>query len=69
MHPQPWPTKVVLTCCLSRFAGHTTMLLAAAKYLSATRNFAGKVHLIFQPAEEGGFGGRYGSKATTSRGH
>jgi len=38
--------------------GHTTMLLAAAKYLCATRNFAGQVHLIFQPAEEGGFGGR-----------
>jgi len=38
--------------------GHTTMLLAAAKYLCATRNFAGDVHLIFQPAEEGGFGGR-----------
>ena len=33
--------------------GHTTMLLGAAKYLSATRNFDGTVHLIFQPAEEG----------------
>ncbi len=32
--------------------GHTTMLLAAAKYLSETRNFAGRVHFIFQPAEE-----------------
>ena len=33
--------------------GHTTMLLGAAKYLAATRNFDGTVHLIFQPAEEG----------------
>ena len=38
--------------------GHTTMLLGAAKYLTATRNFQGTVHLIFQPAEEGGGGGR-----------
>jgi amidohydrolase len=36
--------------------GHTTMLLGAAKYLAATRNFDGTVHLIFQPAEEGGGG-------------
>ncbi|MEM8631142.1 MAG: M20 aminoacylase family protein [Pseudomonadota bacterium] len=33
--------------------GHTTMLLGAAKYLAETRNFSGKVALIFQPAEEG----------------
>ena len=38
--------------------GHTTMLLGAAKYLAATRSFEGTVHLIFQPAEEGGGGGR-----------
>ncbi|WP_371153405.1 M20 aminoacylase family protein [Jannaschia sp. 2305UL9-9] len=37
--------------------GHTTMLLGAAKYLAETRNFAGRVALIFQPAEEGGGGG------------
>jgi len=36
--------------------GHTTMLLGAAKYLAETRNFKGKVALIFQPAEEGGGG-------------
>jgi amidohydrolase len=36
--------------------GHTTMLLGAAKYLAETRNFAGKVALIFQPAEENGGG-------------
>ena len=38
--------------------GHTAMLLGAARYLTATRNFEGTVHLIFQPAEEGGGGGR-----------
>ncbi|WP_420002602.1 M20 aminoacylase family protein [Arenibacterium sp. LLYu02] len=32
--------------------GHTTMLLGAAKYLAETRNFAGRVALLFQPAEE-----------------
>lgn len=37
--------------------GHTTMLLGAAKYLSETRNFTGRVALIFQPAEEAGGGG------------
>ena len=38
--------------------GHTAMLLGAAKYLAETRNFDGQVVLIFQPAEEGGGGGR-----------
>ena len=38
--------------------GHTAMLLGAAKYLSETRNFDGKVVVIFQPAEEGGGGGK-----------
>jgi amidohydrolase len=38
--------------------GHTTMLLGAARYLAETRNFEGAVHFIFQPAEEGGGGGR-----------
>lgn len=38
--------------------GHTTMLLGAAKYLAETRNFDGTVHFIFQPAEEGGGGGK-----------
>jgi amidohydrolase len=32
--------------------GHTAMLLGAAKYLAATRNFKGTAYLIFQPAEE-----------------
>ncbi|MBI1172195.1 amidohydrolase [bacterium] len=37
--------------------GHVTMLLGAAKYLAETRRFAGRVALIFQPAEEDGAGG------------
>jgi amidohydrolase len=38
--------------------GHTAMLLGAARYLAETRNFDGTAYLIFQPAEEGGGGGR-----------
>lgn len=38
--------------------GHTAMLLAVAKVLAETRDFAGSVAVIFQPAEEGGGGGR-----------
>jgi amidohydrolase len=36
--------------------GHTVTLLGAARYLAETRNFAGRVALIFQPAEENGGG-------------
>lgn len=32
--------------------GHTTMLMAAGRYLAETKNFNGTVRLIFQPAEE-----------------
>ena len=38
--------------------GHTTMLLATARYLAETRNFQGQVNFIFQPAEEGIGGAR-----------
>ena len=38
--------------------GHTAMLLGAAKYLAETRHFDGTVVVIFQPAEEGGGGGK-----------
>ena len=38
--------------------GHTAMLLGAAQYLAETRNFDGTAVIIFQPAEEGGAGGR-----------
>ncbi len=37
--------------------GHTAMLLGAARELARSRDFEGSVHLIFQPAEENGFGG------------
>jgi len=33
--------------------GHTTMLLAAARYLHETKRFDGTAYLIFQPGEEG----------------
>jgi hippurate hydrolase len=38
--------------------GHMTMLLGAARYLAETQNFDGTVYFIFQPAEEGGAGGK-----------
>jgi amidohydrolase len=38
--------------------GHTTMLLGAARYLAANRDFAGTAVMIFQPAEEGLGGAR-----------
>jgi len=44
--------------------GHTTMLLGAARWLAQHRDFAGTVHLIFQPAEEG----RGGAKAMIADG-
>lgn len=38
--------------------GHTTLLLGVARYLAEHRDFAGTIHLVFQPAEEGLGGGR-----------
>lgn len=38
--------------------GHMAMLLGAARYLAETRNFDGTAVVIFQPAEEGGAGGK-----------
>ncbi|MEW6256539.1 MAG: M20 aminoacylase family protein [Pseudomonadota bacterium] len=38
--------------------GHTAMLLGAARHLAETRAFAGNAVVIFQPAEEGGAGGK-----------
>jgi len=53
---QPWASKIdgVMHAC--GHDGHTATLLGVAKYLSETKNFNGKAHLIFQPAEEGGHG-------------
>ncbi|WP_417804316.1 M20 aminoacylase family protein [Thalassospira lucentensis] len=45
--------------------GHTAMLLGAARYLAETRNFAGRVVFIFQPAEE--MGGEDGGAARMIR--
>ena len=53
---QPWASKIAGKMHGCGHDGHTAMLLGAAKYLSETRNFNGKIHLIFQPAEEGGGG-------------
>lgn len=53
---QPWASKNEGVMHACGHDGHTAILLGAAKYLSETRNFNGKVHLVFQPAEEGAHG-------------
>ncbi|WP_174503107.1 amidohydrolase [Acidiphilium sp. C61] len=54
----PWRSTTPGTMHACGHDGHTTMLLAAARYLAATRRFSGTIHFIFQPAEEGGAGAR-----------
>ncbi|MFK0383643.1 M20 aminoacylase family protein [Agrobacterium sp. NPDC090273] len=54
----PYASKVENMMHACGHDGHTAMLLATAKRLAESRDFAGKAVLIFQPAEEGGAGAR-----------
>ena len=54
----PWASQKPGAMHACGHDGHTATLLAAARHLAAERDFAGTVHFVFQPAEEGGAGAR-----------
>jgi hippurate hydrolase len=54
----PWASTTPGTFHGCGHDGHVAMLLGAARVLAADPDFAGTLHLIFQPAEEGQGGAR-----------
>ncbi|PND17964.1 amidohydrolase [Ensifer sp. MMN_5] len=54
----PWASKSKGVMHACGHDGHTAMLLGAAREMAQTREFDGTAAVVFQPAEEGGGGGK-----------